>query len=227
MLSPQLPLAMQLRDTAGLENFYPDGNQWALDEIQAWCQGQHSFVYLCGAPGTGKSHLLQGAYLACQTQGAMYVSLAEPGLTPQHLLELAECPFLCVDDVAAITHDLAWQQALFDLFNRCREHQHHLLIAAPDLPQHLPISLADLRSRWQWGLTLTLKRMSDRDKIRTLQLRAKSRGLWLAPQVAQYLLHHVSADMHALMALLQQLDQASLQAQRRLTLPFVRQVLNN
>jgi DnaA family protein len=87
--------------------------------------------------------------------------------------------------------------------------------------------LPDLRSRLATGLVYQLTSMSDQQKQQALILQAQSRGLSMSDEVAQYLLRHYGRDMPALMTVLQQLDKASLQAKRRLTIPFVRQVLGN
>jgi DnaA family protein len=67
--------------------------------------------------------------------------------------------------------------------------------------------------------------MSDEQKQQALMLQSQSRGLSMSDDVAQYLLRHYGRDMPALMQVLQRLDKASLQAKRKLTIPFIRQVL--
>ena len=65
----------------------------------------------------------------------------------------------------------------------------------------------------------------DDDKKRALKLRAVTRGFDLPDEVGDYLLRYFPRDMHALFALLDHLDTASVVAQRRLTIPFVKTVL--
>ncbi len=54
---------------------------------------------------------------------------------------------------------------------------------------------------------------------------AAQRGLELGPEVAAFLLRRVRRDTHELAALVERLDAAALAAQRALTVPFVREVL--
>ena len=67
--------------------------------------------------------------------------------------------------------------------------------------------------------------LNDDDKIAVLRGRAHSRGLVLPDEVAGYLLRHCHRDLTALLELLERLDRASLAGQRRLTVPFVKDVL--
>ena len=54
---------------------------------------------------------------------------------------------------------------------------------------------------------------------------SEERGLELTEDVATFLLSRQQRDLPYLLGMLETLDQASLQAQRRLTIPFVKQVL--
>jgi len=58
-----------------------------------------------------------------------------------------------------------------------------------------------------------------------LKLRARHRGLELPEETAQYLLRRLPRDMATLYDWLDLLDVAALAAKRRLTVPFVREVL--
>ena len=85
--------------------------------------------------------------------------------------------------------------------------------------------MPDLASRLDWGRVVGLLPLDDADKLRALQLRAQLRGLSLSDDVGRYLLQHLARDMRSLCHALERLDRASLVAQRRLTLPFIKQVL--
>ena len=111
---------------------------------------------------------------------------------------------------------------LFDLYNRVREQHKHIRLSANGSPKSIAFGLADLVSRLSWGPVFQLHGLDDTKKIIALQLRAHQRGFDLPEEVARYLLKHHPRDMHSLFALLNRLDTASLQAQRRLTIPFVK-----
>ena len=140
---------------------------------------------------------------------------------------IEQADLLCLDDVDAIAGLPEWEEAVFHCFNRLHDTKGHLLVSAQQTPANSSIDLPDLRSRLATGLVYQLVMMTDEQKQQALILQAQSRGLMLTTDVAQYLLRHYGRDMPALMAVLQELDKASLQAKRKLTIPFIRQVLAN
>lgn len=228
----QLPLSIKLRDDATFGNFFSGPNQacvQAVMQLSDLAQPlEESVILLWGAVASGRSHLLQAACLQLAEQGglAMYFPLAE---LQQHGPELLEgtdsLDLLCLDQLDAVVGDSDWEEALFHLYNRVREQGGRLLLAADAPPRQLGVQLPDLVSRLSWGLVYQLQPLSDEDKQAALMLRAERRGLHLSDDAVRYLFSRAGRSMSELFALLEQLDQASLQAQRRLTVPFIKQVL--
>jgi DnaA family protein len=130
-----------------------------------------------------------------------------------------------LDDVHCIGGSAEWEEAIFHLFNRLSEHKTRLIVGSTVLPSHLTLRLPDLISRLSWGLVMQLQELTDDEKMCALQHRARQRGFALPAEVARYLLQRCPRDMHALYAVLDRLDYASLAEQRRLTIPFVRDYL--
>lgn len=129
---------------------------------------------------------------------------------------------MCVDDVNAIAGDATWEAALFALYERMRAHGGLLVLAASASPVSIGLKLADLATRLAAGLVYQLQPLSDAEKISALRLRAHRRGLEMTEEVANYLLARFPRDTSSLFALLDKLDTATLVAQRRLTIPFLR-----
>jgi len=220
----QLLLGIGLRDSATFDNFFPARNS---PVVAALCQADEPFVYLWGSSGSGKSHLLQALcqQLAEQGQTVAYLPLAEAGMVPQMLEGMENMSLLAIDDLDSVAGNADWETALFHLYNRMRDAGARLLVAAHVSPAALPIQLRDLASRLSYGLTLHLQDLSDEDKRQLLQLRADNRGFELPDEVANYLLKRCERDMESLITLLDRLDVATLQAQRKLTIPFVKSLL--
>ena len=133
---------------------------------------------------------------------------------------------VCIDDVHVVAGDHAWEVALFHLFNGLTQSGGHLLMAADGRPNDLPWQLADLKSRLSWGGVFRLRELDDEQKLTALALRLRNRGLDLPSDVGRYMLTHLPRDMGSLFSFVDRLDQASLVAQRRLTIPFIRSLLN-
>jgi DnaA family protein len=135
---------------------------------------------------------------------------------------MEQMALLALDDVERLAGNPAWELALFHLYNRMRDAGHRLVVAGNAPPAALGIILPDLLSRLGWGPVFQLQPLSDSEKAAALRLRAHQRGMELSAEVADYLLNHASRQMHDLFTLLERLDEGSLAAQRKLTIPFVR-----
>jgi DnaA family protein len=224
-LRQQLPLRIGLRDSATFGNFLPAANAQALYDLE---RQQEPFIYLWGADGSGKSHLLQAACHAVTEAGgsAVYLPLGElSAMSPELLEGMEQMQLVCIDEVDTIAGNGPWEQALFHLYNRLRDSGNRLLVAGEASPGSLGIGLPDLVSRLGWGPVYQLQRLNDEQKAEALRLRAAQRGMEMPPEVASYLLNRAPRDMQALFALLDELDEVSLAAQRKLTIPFVREII--
>ena len=229
-MNKQLALAIKLNDEATLVDFNWGSNTLLQQQLHNMLTTRKDrLLYLWGALGSGKSHLLQACCQAVNsTQSAIYLPLAllkEWG--PQTIEGLEEQTLICVDDIDVIAKDHAWEEALFHLYNKIKDMEKSILIISGNQsPATIPIQLADLRSRLSWGLVIQLMELNDEDKINTLKLHALKRGFDLPGSVGQFLLNRCSRNMHDLHQLLNHLDDASLAAQRKITIPFVKSILN-
>ena len=224
-LADQIPLRLALRDSATFANFVIGANGSALHALQA--PGEN-FVYLWGAAGSGKSHLLQALCHAVAEAGATpaYLAMDELMATAPGALEGVEAMNpVCVDRVELLAENAEWENALFHLYNRVRDTGGRVVAAGNVAPGGLGITLPDLVSRLGWGPVFQLQPLDDAGKTEALRLRARARGMNLSEDVAAYLLRRCARDMHSLFELLERLDRASLVAKRRLTIPFVRELL--
>src|SRR3569832_1927920 len=228
-LFPQLPLGVRLRDGATFANYWSGSNQHVVSLLQQALQrGDEPCVYLWGPAGTGKTHLLQAVcHLAAARGPVAYLPLAEAAqISPAMLEGLEHLPLVALDDVDRIAGVCVWETALFHLYNRVREAGGQLVVVVCGFFVLLVLDLPDLRSRHSWGLVLQLHELGDEDKAAALRLQAHQRGMEMPAEVASFLMRRCRLDMAALFALLDELDHASLAAQRRLTVPFVKSVLD-
>lgn len=223
-MNQQLPLGIGLRDDATFDNFLQIGNEHVVAALR---QVTDPSVYLWGNEGTGKSHLLQAIchFAAARQQRAAFLPLGEPGLMPAMLEGMEQYDWVCLDDIDRIAGVPEWETALFHAYNRIALAGHHLIVTAAVSPTALSVQLPDLQSRLGWGPVFQLQPLTDQAKCRALQQRAQNRGVMLEDDVAEYLMKRCPRDMTSLFHLLDGLDEASLAAKRRLTIPFVRDYL--
>jgi len=219
----QLLLQLSEPRSPTLENFAPGDNSEALAALYAWLSGslQERCVYLWGPPGCGKSHLLQASVQASQrgtsallcTQARELESLDQAVRLPR---------VIAVDDVQLLsTHA---QATLFRVFARLGEDDARVLAAGDAAPAGLDLR-NDVRTRLGAGLVFQLRLLSDDQKSQALRSHASRRGFALSRELVDYLLHHGRRDLSSLMALVDALDEYSLQTKRPITLPLLREVL--
>lgn len=230
----QLALPVQLPDHALFSNFVVGGNQPAYAHLQRLAQAewqpQEQFTLLFGGAGRGKTHLLCALCESFANAGksSIYLPLAELAnpLAASVLNGIEQYDLIALDDLDAVVAIPEWAEALFILINRLLDKRSgYLACAAAKSQQRLPIALADLRSRLQLAVTFQLQELNDADKVKALQQHAQERGLELSIEVGDYMMQRLSRDMHQLMTVLEKLDEASMAQQRRLTLPFIKQIL--
>jgi DnaA family protein len=218
----QLPLAVRLRSEAIFESFSPGLN---AELIAALRSPNVTALWLWGNHGSGKTHLLQ-AVCAAAGDAAAYLPLHRSlALPPEALIGFEQCRVLCLDDVDAVAGDPAWERALFRLFNEGAELQTRLVFASSSPPRQLNWTLNDWRSRARACVVYQLRDLDEAGRVDALQRRAAQRGLQLPQETSEYLLRRLPRDLASLLDVLDQLDEASLVAQRRLTVPFIRDAL--
>lgn len=223
----QLPLTIQRNEEATFANFYWENNALIEQQLKLAVAGTgERLIYLWGSQSSGKSHLLQACCYALATQLVSYLPLTLlKACGPESLEGLEGHAFIGLDDIDAIAGDRHFEIALFHLYNRIRDQGHGLLMLSGTCPPaQLPLQLPDLKSRLCWGLTLHINPLSDEGKVKTLQLHAQKCGFELPDKVGHFLLQRYTRSLPDLLALLHQLDEASLIAQRKMTIPFVKSI---
>jgi len=222
----QLALPLKLQDHAVFESFWPAGNDAVVAYLRELVAGGTAAgCWLWGQASTGKTHLLQ-AVCARLGSASIYLPLRELVDTSPELLEgLASRACICVDDIDAAAGRPGWEIGLFRLWNAAVEAGSMLVVAAVAPPRECGFELPDLLSRLGHLPAFHLLPLGEDERPRALQLRASHRGLELPDETARYLLKRSRRDMTSLYELLDRLDSEALKAQRRLTIPFVRDVI--
>ena len=217
----QLTLDIRLEAPPSFENFVPGANGELLARLRAVTEPKAGdALYLWGAQGSGRSHLLQAAVKAAHVAGlaAHYLGGTDVGDN----LPAAPGGLLAIDDVERLSAGA--QITLFRAFNTLRQGGPTLLVSAAAPPLRLSLR-EDLRTRLGSALVFEVRPLSDEDKAQTLASHARQRGMRLDPGIIQYLLRHGRRDLRWLLAVLDALDAASLEQQRPITLPLLRQIL--
>lgn len=225
----QFTLGVALSEAHTFSNFVPGRNQPAMAALRQLSGGAFGpLVYLWGAAGSGKTHLLEAACAEAADGGSAtaYVPLlSHAELDPDMLTGLERARLICIDDVQAIAGLGRWEEALFHLYNQAESGGVPMAMAADRPPHAIPLELNDLKSRLLSGTVFKALELNDSERGRVLAARAKARGFEFPEESVRYLLRRGPRDMHSLMAVLDRLDALSLSEHRKLTVPLVREVL--
>ena len=225
----QIPLRFRLDNDATLDNFYvADEAALAVHELRRQAQGAgERYIYLLA--GVGRSHLLQASCAMAEGASltAQYLPIRSVAVSsPEWVLEgLEECDLLCLDDIDAVVGDRAWEVALFNLYNAALANGQSWLVSSRGGIQAERFCLPDLCSRMKSFSTYRLPVLGDDELLNVIVTRCRARGIIIDEAVVRYILSRGRRDLHYLVDLVAQLDRSSLQMKRKVTIPFVKDVM--
>ncbi len=214
----QVPLAFRLRERFTLDHFLVGENTELLASV---CRPVDGFycAWIWGRVGAGKSHLLQA--VSHETGGAFIPATEIPAVDGYEVFDR-----VLIDDIHAWIGDRPAEEALMRLYNNRLQRGLVLVAAASRPPAQLCFALPDLASRLRSAACFEISPPDDEEAGAVLRRVARDRGFQLDPSVVSFLLRRTGRNLADLLSLLETIDVESLSAQRRITIPFVKQVLD-
>ncbi len=214
----QLLLDLGTQQPQTLDNFAVGRNAQLMHQLRQFAARSSSehFAYLWGEPASGRTHLLRALAALPATR---FIAADSDQAAFSHSPDI---DLYLLDDCGKLSPES--QIAAFTLFNQVRDSGGFMVSTGDVAPAILAVR-EDLRSRMGWGLVYQVHRLSDDEKIEALSRSAQTRGLILSPGVLPYLITHYQRDMRSLSAMLDALDRYSLETQRAITLPLLRELL--
>ncbi|HUQ12636.1 MAG TPA: DnaA regulatory inactivator Hda [Steroidobacteraceae bacterium] len=225
----QLTLGVQLKERATFASFLTARNVELVAHLRHVAESTSAgSTWIAGPHTAGKSHLLQ-AVCAATPAGRRAAYLPLESLLPfgPAAIDGAEqLDVACFDDVQAVAGLDDWERKLFSLWNQAVEKGRTLLFAARENPAQVAFDLADLKSRLASSAVFAVRELNDEEQLEALELRARLRGFELPAETARYLQRRFPRDMRSLCEVLDTLDDAAFREQRRITVPFIKQILD-
>lgn len=225
----QLPLGIRLRDRATFDSFVVGANAELVATLRALAAGRGGIVWQWGASGSGRSHLLQAVCAAVPRERRVaYLPLGSLPATADDFFDgWRGFDVVCIDDLPRALAQRATEQSLFRLYRDVEERGAALVVTADAPPARQPWALADIGSRFGASQVFEVRELDDEQQGEALRGRAAQRGFDLPEETLRYLQRRLPRDMRSMCELLDALDDAALSAQRRLTIPFIREVLGD
>lgn len=229
MVAKQLTFPIHISDNASFDNFFAGKNACLTALLQSpRLLTEYIGLYIWGQSGVGRTHLLEALCHLCHHRGqtAAYIAMQDyHRLSPDILEGLEHFNLVCIDDIDKVVGTLTWENAFFDLYNRCLDLGVPLIVTTGSPARQLAWALPDWHSRLQGLPNFEVLSLKDEEKMAALQYRAHRRGMAMSDKVARYVLTHTVRDMRALMKALRLLEEAMQLYQRPLTVPLVKQIL--
>jgi len=225
----QLPLQFEFQSNQNFNTFYPGNNVEVISHLQQLFKHTEQQIFLWGEIGTGKTHLLQAI---CQQssqhqQSSFYFCFEDTQLPDSEMLNgLENFDIVCFDNIEKIAGNKQWEHAFFNFFNSHRDNNKQLILSANCPPKYLTIELPDLKTRMSWGLTLKIIPLTDEQQLNALIYKANDLGFEIPVNVGKFLITHYARDLPSIWILLDKIDHATLSAKRKLTIPFLKQIMN-
>ena len=226
-MSRQQVIPLLSGQAATLEDFAGVENGELLNELHRLVRGQRDrrILYLWGEPGSGKTHLLTACCeaFAADSGTARYVPASGGDFPDPSLLDSRD--LVCIDDIDLVADHAEALASVMAIHERLLPSGGAMVVSGSRSPPNLGLALGDLASRLAAGGAYQLHEPGDGEKEAALVVRAHRLGLRMDHAVPRYMMLHHSRDMASLVGLLERLDSASLAAQRRITVPFLKSVL--
>jgi DnaA family protein len=220
---PQFSFDFRLRNEFTIDNFLAcEANHELINTLKG--KLQHELYLIWGAHGCGKSHLLQAS--CAIHKNAVYLPLADyVGLGESVLDGLEQLDLVCIDDIQEVLGSTHWEEKLFALYNSIQQAGSRLLIASNTAPTTLTFSLPDLKSRFAAGMVYHLHELDDEQKLQALKIRAQAIGMPLEDEILQYICVRAERSTHHLFQLLDELAETTLNAKKKLSIPFIKSLM--
>jgi len=227
---PQIPFEFGNFQKIDFTSFIEGENQDLLDFLNTMTKKKkNDCLYIWGSQGTGKTHLLQAACKQADDMNSQvtYIPLKQYEEFDSEIFNgLGKLDLICVDDLEFISGNLEWQQRLTLLYNEIRDNNNSIIISSTSSPKNIKIELDDLKSRLVWGQVYKINPPNDELKIEILKRKASERSFELSKSVAEFLIHRTDRDLNSLIKILDVIDHSSLAAKRKVTIPFVKKLID-
>ncbi len=223
-MTRQLTLDLGHRTARGRADFLVSAcNAEAVEWVDRWPDWPTRALVIWGAQGAGKTHL---GHVWSAASNAENIDAGTVRATDAATLRQRNAQVF-VDDADALAGDREGEEALLHLYNYFLETEGGVLLAASQPPGRWPVALPDLSSRLK-ALPGAGIAAPDDDLLAALLVKQfQDRQLRVGEDVVLYLIARIERSFAAVAGTVEAVDTAALERKRPITVPLVREVLEN
>jgi DnaA family protein len=225
----QIALPLSFDRQFSFDNYFSQQGELIIANLKALITAKgESMIGLWGKSDSGKTHLINACAHFSRQRGTsfqLYDGSELAQCDADSFENLATCQVLAVDNLDVLCGIQKWEEKFYQIINSSKNEGSKLIFTLSENPSYLDCRLADFQSRLSWGLLLQLQLTGDTDIGDVIKLRAGLLGIELSKEVIAYLLVHYSRQLSTQIEILRVLDRASLSAQKKITIPLIKQTL--
>ncbi len=198
-------------------------------------------LFLHGATGLGKTHLLQATcvetlrrdpnlqaiYVTCETFVNDLVQAIASGQVQAFRERARQADLFVIDDIQFLANRESSQEELFHTFNVLHQSGKQIVLSADSPPGEIPTLEDRLISRFNWGLVVQIDPPSRETRQAILHKKARLRGVEIPDEVIDVIAEHVEANIRLLEGALTKLITVTQIGGKPLNVQTAREVLTN
>jgi DnaA family protein len=180
-------------------------------------------IYLFGAKGLGKTHLLQATVHQSLEldKKTIYLDLKKD-IDSEIWQQLETFDVICLDNIDNLNTEQ--QVLLFNLYNKVVVNKLRLIVSAKVSPKNLNYNLVDLKTRLSLSLIFALAPYNDDDLKNILYAKVKEQKLLINDNIFNYLLNTFERDLSHLLIIIEKIKHYAIETKQKVSLPLVKKV---
>ncbi len=220
----QIPFDLGHRNALGREDFLiAPSNQDAVAWIDLWPEWPAPTLVLYGPKSSGKTHL---AAVWGEKSGAACVKPEK--LNDETIRDIAaKARHVVLEDADTLIGNVETEKGLFHLYNLFKEEGRSILITLQEPPVRRSFALPDLASRLRAAPSVAIREPDDVLLSAVLVKLFNDRQLRVGADVIKYILAHMERSFEAAGRVVDMADKKALADKKPVTLPMLRDILNN
>ncbi|MHC4985567.1 MAG: chromosomal replication initiator protein DnaA [Planctomycetota bacterium] len=198
-------------------------------------------LFLHGASGLGKTHLLQATchrlqqdigpveiyFLSCETFVNHFIQAVETGQLHDFRYRYRHVDVLVIDDIQFLSDHEQTQEEFFHTFNTLYQAQKQIILSSDRGPSEIPHMEDRLVSRFNWGLVARIDRPCYETRMAIVHKKAKFRGLELPEDVVCFIAGSIDSNTRELEGAISKVAMLAHVAERPIDLELAKQALGD